>query len=68
MGQVASVSNSLPSFLNSALARAYAVAGDKDKSLAEYREFLALWKNADPDVRILREAKTEYTKLNNSVQ
>ena len=50
------------------LARAYAVTGDKDKSLAEYREFLALWKNADPDVRILREAKTEYAKLNNSVQ
>jgi len=46
------------------LARAYAVTGDKDKSLAQYREFLALWKNADPDLRILREAKTEYEKLN----
>jgi len=48
------------------LARAYAITGDKDKSLAQYREFLALWKNADPDLRILREAKTEYETLNKS--
>jgi serine/threonine protein kinase/tetratricopeptide (TPR) repeat protein len=45
------------------LARAYAVTGDKDKSLAQYREFLVLWKNADPDLRILQEAKAEYAKL-----
>jgi eukaryotic-like serine/threonine-protein kinase len=30
---------------------------------AAYREFLELWKNADPDVPILKEAKTEYAKL-----
>ncbi len=50
------------------LARAYAVTGDKDKSLAQYREFLGLWKNADPDLRILHDAKTEYAKLSSSTQ
>jgi DNA-binding winged helix-turn-helix (wHTH) protein/tetratricopeptide (TPR) repeat protein len=45
------------------LARAYALTGDKEKSLAAYREFLELWKNADPDVPILKEAKAEYAKL-----
>jgi eukaryotic-like serine/threonine-protein kinase len=45
------------------LARAYAQTGDTEKSLAQYREFLTLWKNADPDLRILRQAKDEYTKL-----
>ena len=50
------------------LARAYAATGEKDKSLAQYQEFLALWKNADPDLRILHEAKSEYAKLSNSTQ
>jgi eukaryotic-like serine/threonine-protein kinase len=45
------------------LARAYAQAGDTGKSLAEYREFLTLWKNADSDLRILKQAKHEYAKL-----
>src|SRR5262249_31046536 len=50
------------------LARAYAVTGDKDKSLAQYRQFLALWRNADPDLRILHDAETEYAKLRSSMQ
>ena len=45
------------------LARAYAQTGDTEKSLAEYREFLELWKNADPDLRILKQAKAEYATL-----
>jgi eukaryotic-like serine/threonine-protein kinase len=45
------------------LARAYAQTGDTEKSFAQYREFLTLWKNADPDLRMLRQAKDEYTKL-----
>ena len=45
------------------LARAYAKTGDVDKSRTEYRDFLTLWKDADPDVPILKEAKTEYAKL-----
>ena len=45
------------------LARVLAQAGDRDNSLAQYREFLSLWKNADPEARILNEAKAEYAKL-----
>jgi eukaryotic-like serine/threonine-protein kinase len=45
------------------IARSYAQAGDTEKSLAKYREFLALWKNADSDLPILKEAKSEYKKL-----
>jgi eukaryotic-like serine/threonine-protein kinase len=45
------------------LARAYVLQGDVNKAQASYRDFLALWKDADPDIPILREAKVEYTKL-----
>ena len=45
------------------LARAYALTGDNEKSLAAYREFIELWKDADPDVPILKQAKAEYAKL-----
>jgi hypothetical protein len=33
------------------------------RALAAYKDFFALWKDADPDVPILKEAKTEYAKL-----
>ena len=33
------------------------------RALAAYKDFLALWKDADPDIPILKEAKSEYTKL-----
>jgi len=33
------------------------------RSLAAYKDFLALWSNADPDIPILKEAKAEYAKL-----
>jgi eukaryotic-like serine/threonine-protein kinase len=46
------------------LARAYALAGDKNNAKAEYREFLTLWANADPDLPVLQQAKAEYAKLN----
>ena len=45
------------------LARAYAMQGDKAKARAAYQDFLTLWKDADPDVPILKEAKAEYEKL-----
>ncbi len=45
------------------LARAYALQGDTAKARAAYRDFLAIWKDADPDVPILKEAKAEYAKL-----
>jgi hypothetical protein len=37
--------------------------GDTAKSRAEYQSFLTLWKNADPDIPILKQAKAEYAKL-----
>jgi len=45
------------------LARAYALSGDTTKAKVAYRDFLTLWKDADPDIPILIEAKTEYAKL-----
>src|SRR5208337_538827 len=45
------------------LARAYALQGDKAKARAAYQNFLTLWKDADPDLPILKEAKAEYAKL-----
>jgi Flp pilus assembly protein TadD len=45
------------------LARAYALSDDKDKSRTAYQDFLGLWRNADPDIPILKEAKAEYAKL-----
>jgi tetratricopeptide (TPR) repeat protein len=45
------------------IARAYAMMGDKAKAQASYRDFLTLWKDADPEIPILKEAKAEYAKL-----
>jgi predicted Zn-dependent protease len=45
------------------LARAYALQGDKAVSRREYEEFFALWKDADEDIPILREARSAYAEL-----
>ncbi len=45
------------------LAHAYAISGDTAKAKSAYQDFLALWKNADPDIPILKEGKAEYAKL-----
>jgi len=45
------------------LARAYAMQGDTAKAKVAYRDFLTLWKDADPDIPILKQAKLEYAKL-----
>ena len=45
------------------LARAYALSGDTVKAKSAYQDFLGLWKDADPDIPILKEAKAEYAKL-----
>jgi eukaryotic-like serine/threonine-protein kinase len=45
------------------LARAYAISGDAAKSRAAYRDFFALWKDADPDIPILKQAKVEFARL-----
>jgi tetratricopeptide (TPR) repeat protein len=45
------------------LGRAYAMQGDTAKAEATYQDFLTLWKDADPDISILKQAKAEYAKL-----
>jgi eukaryotic-like serine/threonine-protein kinase len=45
------------------LARAYRLQGDSERARSKYQEFLALWKDADPDIPILKQAKAEYAKL-----
>ena len=45
------------------LGRAYALAGDEAKARAEYQDLFALWKDADPEIPILKQAKAEYAKL-----
>jgi len=45
------------------LAQAYAKRGDSEKSRKAYDDFFATWKDADPDIPILRQAKAEYKKL-----
>ena len=44
------------------LARAYAIQGDTAKARAAYHDFLTLWKDTDPDIPILKEAKAEYAE------
>jgi eukaryotic-like serine/threonine-protein kinase len=45
------------------LARAYALSSDAAKAKSAYQDFLALWKDADPDIPILKQAKAEYAKV-----
>jgi hypothetical protein len=45
------------------LARVYAMSGDNAKAHTAYQDFFALWKDADPDIPILKQAKAEYAKL-----
>jgi len=55
--------NPLYSLARLGLGRAYALQEDKAKAKAAYQDFFAAWKDADPDVPILKEAKAEYAKL-----
>jgi predicted Zn-dependent protease len=45
------------------LGRAFVLAGDEARAKAAYDDFFTLWKDADPDIPILRQAKAEYGKL-----
>ena len=45
------------------LGRAYVLQSDKAKAKATYQDFFAAWKDADPDVPVLEDAKAEYAKL-----
>jgi hypothetical protein len=45
------------------LGRAYAIQGETAKAQAAYQDFFTLWKDADPDLPMLKQAKAEYGKL-----
>jgi hypothetical protein len=45
------------------LARSYALEGEIAKAKAAYQDFLTLWKDADPDIPIYKQAKAEYARL-----
>ncbi len=45
------------------LARAYALQGNTAKAKASYQDFLTVWKDADPDIPLLRQAKAEYAQM-----
>ena len=45
------------------LARALALSGDTVKAKSAYNDLLTLWKNADPDIPVLKEARGEYARL-----
>ena len=45
------------------IGRAYQMAGETAKAKAGYQDFFTVWKDADPDIPILKEAKAEYAKL-----
>jgi len=45
------------------LGRAYVLAADKDKARTAYKDFLTLWKDADPDIPVLKQGEAEYAKL-----
>ena len=51
------------SILHLDLARAYTLSGDTAKSRQSYQDFLALWKDADPDLPVLKQARDEYARL-----
>jgi tetratricopeptide (TPR) repeat protein len=45
------------------LGRAYVVSGDIAKAKSAYQDFLTLWKEADADLPVLKQAKAEYVRL-----
>jgi predicted Zn-dependent protease len=45
------------------LARSYALQGEKIKARTAYQDFLGAWKDADPDLPLLKQVQSEYAKL-----
>ena len=67
-GKILSLRNLFPtdplmSLAHLGIARAYVVSGDAVKAKSAYQDFFTLWKDADSDIPILKEAKAEYAKL-----
>jgi tetratricopeptide (TPR) repeat protein len=57
------VSDPIGALAHLQLGRAFALSGEKAKARTAYQDFLTLWKDADPDIPILQQAKAEYAKL-----
>jgi tetratricopeptide (TPR) repeat protein len=57
------VSDPIGALAHLQLGRAFALSGDKTKARTAYQDFLTLWKDADPDIPILKQAKAEYARL-----
>ena len=57
------VSDPIGALAHLQLGRAYALSGDKSKAKSAYQDFVTLWKDADPDIPIFKQAKAEYAKL-----
>ena len=57
------ISDPIGALAHLGLARAYALSGDTANARSKYQGFLTLWKDADPDIPILKQAKSEYAKL-----
>jgi tetratricopeptide (TPR) repeat protein len=45
------------------LGRAYALSGDRAQAKSAYQDFFSLWQDADRDIPILKQAQSEYAKL-----
>jgi hypothetical protein len=57
------VSDPIGAWAHLQLGRALLLAGDKTKARSAYQDFLTLWKDADPDIPVLEQAKAEYAKI-----
>jgi len=57
------ISNIIGSLAHLQMARAYAVDGNRDAARTHYQDFLAIWKDADSNIPVYRQAKAEYAKL-----
>jgi tetratricopeptide (TPR) repeat protein len=57
------VSDPIGALAHLQMGRAFALAGDKTKATKSYQDFLTLWRDADRDIPILKQAKAEYNRL-----
>jgi eukaryotic-like serine/threonine-protein kinase len=67
MTAVRGLSYPLAALAHLQVGRAYILQGDAARARAAYHDFFTLWKDADPDIPILKQAKTEYAKLPESM-
>lgn len=57
------VSDPIAALSHLQLGRAYALAGDKAKAQSAYQDFFTLWKEADQDIPVLKQAESEHARL-----